>query len=79
MVMRSALGSGSLKKSPAAVATRPEAGGGDGLGGDGLNRREIERRAAQVRMTPGDFGAEQAGSAADVAEGFEGGEIEFFP
>ena len=78
IVMTSALGSGSLKKSPDAVPTRLlQPGGGDVFLRDGFDRRQIEAGAFEVRVFLRDFNAQQAGRAADVAERLEFREIKF--
>ena len=74
--MTSALGSGSLKKSPRRRADAVlQPGGGDVLLRDRFDGRQIEGDALEMRMSLRDFDAEQAGRAADVAERLEFREI----
>ena len=72
IVMRSALGSGSLKKSPAAVvmrSLRPAAAMCfRAIGSTGGRSNEMQ---LEVRMLLRDFDAEKPGRAADVAERLE--------
>src|SRR2546430_15267381 len=77
IVMISALGSGSLKKSPEAVPMRSLSPAARNVFlGDRLDGRRVERSAVQVRMSLRDLNTQQAGRSADIAEGLELGKIE---
>ena len=77
IVMRSARGNSSLRKSISSAATRPvEAGLGDAALGDRPDDRQVAGAAGKVRMAPGDDRRELPGRAADVGERPVGREVE---
>ena len=72
MVIMSALGKRVLKEIAGGCADAiAQPGGRDVPSRDRFYRRQIERNALQIRMRLGDFDAEQAGRAADVAKCLE--------
>jgi hypothetical protein len=75
-VTTSALGNGSFEGITRGRAhAAAQAGGGDVLPGDGFDRRQVKAGAFEMRMFLRGLNTKQAGSATDVAERFESGEI----